>query len=174
MNTQVNEIWANDIMTERQEPNFEGKIWTDYIYRWGCVITMIANIVQYFTNKKFTPQDMNKIAIYRRAYNYLQDNNCPEAKASYIVWDIIKDHFSTIFEIRLNLSPDRFKNSKNIMYGAKIFHEKTGGGHYINVMKNNNINNNNAFWCFDGEKNIIRSYNIEEIIKLHEFKYIGG
>jgi hypothetical protein len=172
MNSQINEIWSNDIMTERKEPNFEGKIWTDYIYRWGCVITMIANIVQYFTNKKFTPQDMNNLAIDLKAYNYLQDNECPEAKASYIVWDIIKKYFSKIFEIKLNLLPDKYKNNKNIMYGAKIKHEKTGGGHYINVMKTNN--DNNTFWCFDGERNSVRKFNIYEIIKLHEFKYIGG
>lgn len=169
MNTQTDKRWSNEIMTACEHPNWEGKTWIDYIWRWGCLITAIANIIQFFSGKEFLPSDMNNLCVELKAYTYLRDQKCKESVASNLNFDAIEKYFSEAFKFKYNLSRDKYKKQKNIMYVARVIHEKTGSGHYINI-----ITKNKLFWGFDVETGIIRSYEKEEIKSLLEIKDLFG
>lgn len=168
MNVQIDKKWSNEIMTSCESPNWEGKVWIDYIWRWGCLITCIANIIQFFSQKLFTPADMNNLCVNLKAYNYLRDYSCKESEASNLLWPAIEKYFSSAYKFKLNLTFDKYKKQKNIMYGARVIHEKTKEGHYINII----TKNNKLFWGLDVETGIIRSYEEKEIKSIFEIQYL--
>lgn len=167
-NTQKNKIWHNDVMTERETPNFEGKIWKDCIWRYGCLITAISNIIQFFTCHTFTPKIMNDLIITIRGYYYLQDPQCPEAIASFLHWPTIKKYFNKNFEIKENIPTSKYVRTNNKRYIARIKHPRTLGGHYVNVLDKNK----NWFWLFDVETGEIIIKEDKHIKKMIEFKYL--
>ncbi len=167
-NTQTDPRWRDEIMTECLTPNWEGKIWSDRIGRWGCVLTSIANISQFFLEQELTPNILNETFRIYKAYNYLQNPKCKEAEASNLIWDVIKAHFHNTLIINLNLTIDQFKNDFSKRYIARVIHEKTKTGHYINILEKHK----NHFWCFDVEDGKIKRFEPDEITKIHEFEYI--
>jgi hypothetical protein len=150
--------------------NWEGKTWKDTLGRYGCLVTSFANIMQYNMDKNFTPKNLNDILVEFKCYNYLQNNNCEEAKASYIDWATVQEKFKNSFIITRDLEVDDFRNHNSKRYIAKIKHPRTGGGHYINILEKGR----QAFWCFDVDSGEVVFISEEYIIKIHEFNYIGA
>jgi hypothetical protein len=169
-NIQIDDKWKDIVMTRCDIPNWEGKTWVDYWWRYGCLGTAIANIIQYFKQIEFTPSKFNELMIAIKGYNYLQNLKCEEAKASYIHWATVKKWFRDTFEITLNLTPGEYKEHWGSKFTAKILHRNTNKAHYVNIIEKRK----NKFWLFDTEFGDIICKESNEILKLHEFEYLGG
>jgi|GEM_PF-2461384 len=140
----------------------------DFLWRWGCLITSLANIIQAVLESPFTPKDMNCLIIELKAYAYLDNPNVKKNKASNIIWKKIKAHFTSL-QITRKIDPSLFEAGANNYYIACVTHRKTKKPHYINVIAKRGV----FFCCFDVEYGEIRYYRKEEIQYLHKIEVIG-
>jgi len=162
-NTQTDDRWARKIMTfhpDQSEP--------DYLWRWGCIVSCITNIIQYLTDTEFTPDEANKLFKKKAMYLYLDNPNTPSSRASVIVWSKIKDHYKNLFSIRIRLDTNMFTYREDTFYIARVKHPVTGGSHYVNILSRSRKN----FWCFDVEDGTIKSYNPKDVNYIHEFRKV--
>lgn len=159
MNIQTDSRWAKEIMTQKKGE------WVDYLWRWGCIVTCLANIIQEIRQKTFTPKDMNDILKQINAYAYLDNPKTLKSKASFILWDKVQAFFSDSFVI--NLRTKNYIQRQNYYYIARVIHDKTGFPHYINVIRKEK----GLYICFDVEDSIEKQYRPEEIVYFHEIIY---
>jgi len=158
-NTQTDPAWSKVVMTQSET-------WIDTLGRWGCLVTCLANILQFIRDKTLTPKDMNDIIRQIECYEYLNDPATPENRASIIVWPKLMSFFSDSVEIKLRLDQSEWRRHPDYFYIARVKHDITAGSHYINVF----TKSRKHFWCFDVEDGNIKAYNPEEIIYLHEVR----
>lgn len=158
-NKQTDQAWSREVMTQSET-------WIDTLGRWGCLVTCLANILQFIGDKEITPKDVNNVIKDIKAYNYLADPGTPESQASVIVWPKIMSFYQDNIEIKLRLDQTEWRRHVDYFYIAKVRHELTGGSHYINVFTKSRKN----FWCFDVEDGKLKAYKPEEIIYLHEIR----
>ena len=129
----------------------------DKIWRWGCLITSLSNILTEFKGVDITPQDVNNKLRDNKGYARLADPKCPENIASNLLWDKAEEVFG--FKKRDNVPYDCVSGVRFI---ARILHPMTGAGHYINVISKDDT----GFICFDVEHGDTRHYNNQEIMGL--------
>ena len=152
-NIQTDPKWAKEIMTKNKN------VWVDYLWRWGCMVTCIANILQEIMEKKFTPKDLNDIIIKLKAYRYLDNSKTPESQASFLLTEKLFKHFKSTVKYVRKLTVNNYNN--NDFFIAKI-HHPSGGYHYINVIDRRG----KFFLCFDVEYGSLRYVNEDAIISL--------
>ena len=160
-NTQTDQRWAKEIMTQCNE---KYRKWIDYIWRWGCLVTSIANIVQEHFNKPFTPKNMNDLIIQNKCYNYLSNPDCSINIASFLLLDKLQSVINATIINNLHFS--KYTEKKNVYWIARIIH-RTGGGHYINVIRKDA----NMWECFDVENGKIKSLKDKDITKLIKLEF---
>jgi hypothetical protein len=156
MNTQLDIKYAKEIMTQ-------SKKWTDYIKDWGCLICSIANIIQIFRGKEFTPKDLNDVVKQIKAYRYLDNPDTPESKASFLMIDKLQKYFARSFIISY---VQEYKYEKSAYYIARVQLKYTG--HYINVISEFD----NLIWCFDVWDGEVKAYNKKEITFFYKIQKI--
>lgn len=161
-NTQTDKIWHNDVMTHPK-----GQEGPDLVWRWGCIMTSFANIVQFFFDNEMTPGMMNHLFIENNCYRYLDDPETPMNRASEIYWDNVKKLFYNELIIKNRVSRDVYSNKSGVEYIARVKH-RTGGSHYVNVLSKTRKN----FWCFDVEDGIVKPYKHKDVEYLHEIRRI--
>lgn len=155
-NTQNNPKWLNEIMTQS---NQMPKPWIDYFKDYGCLVTSLANIIQCFLLKEFTPKDLNGILQQLKGYAFLADKNTPENQASFVRWEVIETYFKvkkTMFDYIVTLDYNKYYIARVINFGA---------GHYINILKQVK----EGFVCFDvydGKTKIYQNKDIKNIIEI--------
>jgi hypothetical protein len=152
-NVQTDKKWGKDIMTSCHEKD---RTWKDYLWRWGCLVTCIANILGY------TPRELNQTIRREKAYKYLHENKTPENQASFLMLEELKNILG--IEIINNLSYKEYNEAINIYWIARVIH-KSGGGHYINVLKKFD----KKWLCFDveyGNEIILKDKDITKLIKV--------
>jgi hypothetical protein len=152
-NTQTDKRWAKEVMTQCYE---KYRSWIDYIWRWGCLVTALANIMDR------TPKELNDIIRENKCYEYLHNPNTPENRASYLMLDKVK----SILNIGIinGLSYKDYKESDKVFWIARVVH-RTGGGHYINVSRKEA----NTWIVFDvenGKEKRMRNKDITKLIKV--------
>jgi hypothetical protein len=156
-NTQTDKRWAMEVMTQCNE---KYRSWIDYIWRYGCLVTSIANIIEK------TPKELNNIIKENRCYEYLNNPDTPENKASFLILNKLK---STINIGVLNgLSHKEYKASDKVFWIARIIH-RTGGGHYINVLRKEA----NTWIVFDVENGKEKRMQDKDITKLIRIELNG-
>lgn len=162
-NTQTDMRWANEIMTHPT-----GQAQPDYLWRWGCIVSSLANILQHVSDKELTPKDMNDIIKQIHAYRYLDDPATPINRASEIVWDRIQDYFSSTIKIKTRLNTVNYVSDRDYYFIARVIHPLTGGGHYVNVINKTPKH----FYCFDVEDGEVKAYEVSKVTYLHQIRKI--
>lgn len=160
--TQTNSKWSKEIMTANP-----GK-WIDYLWRWGCLVSSLANICNDVMEKEFTPKDMNDLLVQINGYKFLNDQSTPENQASEVDWNVIKKYFGSTFDIDLYVKEPGYEYNENVYYVARVIHNKTGAGHYINV-----LSKQQNYICFDVEDGLVKQYKPSEITFMHKITYKG-
>lgn len=152
-NTQTDKRWKDEIMTRGAENH---RAWVDYIWRWGCLLTALANILGKF------PDELNKLVREHLCYEYLHDPKTPENRASNLMLDKLK--YKLGISIINNLGYQDYKQAYNVFWIARIIH-RTGGGHYVNVLRKED-----GLWkIFDvenGKEKVLRNKDITKLIKV--------
>jgi hypothetical protein len=149
-NTQTNKRWAMEVMTQCNE---KYRSWTDYIWRYGCLVTSIANIIEK------TPKELNYIIRENRCYEYLNNPDTPENRASFLILNKLKSIIN--IGVRNGLSYKEYKTADKVFWIARIIH-RTGGGHYINVLRKEA----NTWVVFDVENGKEKRMQDKDITKL--------
>jgi hypothetical protein len=150
MFTQTDKRWSNDDM------GMAG----DKIWRWGCLISSIANIITKCIGVEVTPGQLNA---QLRANGGYMGSKYP-GEESDLNWSYLQSLYG--FKCNLNISKDDFSVVPNKGYIAMVIHPLTGKGHFINVM-NKNVGN----WdCFDVEDGRTKIYMDNQIIKIIEIE----
>jgi hypothetical protein len=152
-NTQIDEKYGNEIMTQCNE---KYRVWTDYIKRWGCLVTALANILDK------TPKELNDIIIENKCYEYLNNPNTPENRASFLMLDKLKNILN--ISIINELSYKDYIDHPRLYWIARIIH-RSGGGHYVNVLRKEA----NTWIIFDveyGKEKRLQNKDITKLIKI--------
>lgn len=161
--TQTDQRWYADIMTSNMPE------WRDYIGRWGCLVTCIANIANNaIIGCNITPQKLNNDIKKINGYAYLNDKATPEHTASFLVWDKIKNMYKAKFRFFLFLNQSDYIHSEKSYYIARILHKKLNTGHYINVI----CRRGDFFTCFDVETGLLEQHYKDNITLLHKIEVI--
>jgi len=138
----------------------------DFIWRWGCLLTCIANIYQWVEDMRVTPADMNEIFHEIKGYMLLDDPSTPSSTASAIHWGNVKRFLEPSIEIRNRVSIYDYFDSEDYYYIARVTHSTGVGSHYLLVIGKGD----NTFWCFDPETGDTIGVNADDIFYLHEFR----
>ena len=149
-NTQTDEKYGNEIMTQCNE---KYRVWIDRIKRWGCLVTALANIID------LTPKELNDIIKENKCYEYLNNPNTPENKASFLMLNKLKNILN--LSIINDLAYKEYKEADKVFWIARIIH-RTGGGHYINVIRKEA----NTWIVFDVENGKEKRLQNKDITKL--------
>lgn len=164
-NYQRDPQWDDEIMTQADiKTDPEGRRWVDHIWQYGCLITALANIVQIFIKKPFTPKDLNDMLKISEGYNYLHDKSITENQASFIYWPAFQNLFR-IVNIQLNQTIDKYQYRENCFYVARIIME--GQGHYVNII----AKSGSFFSIYDTWDDRVKLLKPEEITLIHSFTW---
>ena len=154
-NTQTDKKYGNEIMTQCNE---KYRVWIDRIRRWGCLVTSLANILD------LTPKELNDIIIMHACYEYLDNPNTPENRASFLMLDKLKNILS--ISVINDLPYKDYVDRAGIYWIARIIH-RTGGGHYVNVLRKES----NVWVIFDvenGKEKRLQNKDITKLIKVEK------
>lgn len=140
--TQNDKECRNEVMTKCKKPgNWEGKIWTDRVWRWGCLITAACNsyntlFPQHDKSDLLTVKVLNKMIIKKKGYKYLAEPaTCPESKASYLITSIVEKILGIKMTYFKDVKEYFTREDPNTEYIARVPHWKYGSGHMVNVLK---------------------------------------
>jgi len=152
-NTQTDKKYGNEIMTQCNE-KYRG--WIDYISRWGCLVTSLANILD------MTPKELNDIIKENKCYEYLYDKKTVENRASFLMLDRLRFIINTSIVNDLNYK--NYYEEDRTYWIARIIH-RSGGGHYVNVLRKEA----NTWMIFDvenGKEKRLQNKDITKLIKI--------
>lgn len=164
-NYQRDPIWYDEIMTQATiDTDPEGRRWKDLLGQYGCLVTALANIIQIFVKKYFSPKDLNDMLKISQGYNYLNDKTVPENQASFIHWPAFQSLFRVV-NIQLNRDISEYKYCDNCFYIARIIMD--GNGHYVNLI----AKTGSFFTIYDTWDDRVKLIKPEEITLIHSFTW---
>lgn len=148
-NSQTDKRWAKESMG----------IPEDKLDRWGCLVTVLANIKQLRFNSVYTPKDLNDFI----KQNSLYFGDTYKGKESFIktdellkLWNCKRTEFSVSGELKVNLG---------YYYASVILF---GGTHFINII----CKVNDLFIGFDVNDGRLKTYEPSMLLTLNRIDWL--
>lgn len=141
--TQTDKRWRDDSMA----------IPKDKLWRWGCLVTCISNILSDRFKTDITPGMLN--TWLRNNSGYLGKEH--RGSESVLLWNTLEKEYN--FKHKRYVT---FKDDKNKYYIGVVLHNLTKADHFINVLDYDN----DLYLCFDVETGKVLRLKKHELVEL--------